>query len=206
MSRQFAVAGDRAARGAFMLEFLNSAGGTPAAIAARSGLWGTELKKHVQEQFGRRLGIRAYCEQLPDRDNVVVLDPHVRDQLGMPVPHLRYSVGPYERSALDEAREVARRILAAAGCDDIRTSGLGLAAHQIGTHRMGADPATSVVNADLRAHDVPNLYLVGAGAFVTASASPPTLTIAALAIRAAERIAHALRPGAPPLRESHRPE
>jgi len=197
MSRQFAVAGDRAARGAFMLELLNSAGGTPEAIAARSGLWGAELKKHVQEQFGRRLGIRVFCEQLPDRGNAVALDPHVRDQLGTPVPHLRYSVGPYERRALDEARDVAGRILAAAGCDDIRTSGLGVAAHQIGTHRMGADPATSVVDADLRAHDVANLYLVGAGAFVTASASPPTLTIAALAIRAAERIARELRPGAP---------
>ena len=67
------------------------------------------------------------------------------------------------------------------------------AAHQIGTHRMGADPKASVVDANLRAHDVPNLYLVGSGCFVTASSSPPTLTIAALAIRAAEHIAGRLR-------------
>jgi choline dehydrogenase-like flavoprotein len=45
------------------------------------------------------------------------------------------------------------------------------------------------VDVNLRAHDVPNLYLVGSGCFVTASASPPTLTIVALAIRAAEHIA-----------------
>jgi choline dehydrogenase-like flavoprotein len=63
---------------------------------------------------------------------------------------------------------------------------------------MGDDPATSVVNADLRAHDVPNLYLVGSGCFVTATASPPTLTIAALAIRAAEHLARRLRPAEAP--------
>jgi choline dehydrogenase-like flavoprotein len=62
---------------------------------------------------------------------------------------------------------------------------------------MGTDPQTSVVDPDLRAHDVPNLYLVGSGCFVTASASPPTLTIAALAIRAAEHIAGRLRSASP---------
>jgi choline dehydrogenase-like flavoprotein len=70
------------------------------------------------------------------------------------------------------------------------------AAHQIGTHRMGIDAATSVVDANLRTHDISNLYLVGSGCFVTASTSPPTLTIAALAIRAAEHIAADLRPHA----------
>ena len=60
---------------------------------------------------------------------------------------------------------------------------------------MGHDPKTSVVDPNLRAHDVPNLYLVGGGCFVTASSSPPTLTIAALAIRAAEHIASQLQRG-----------
>jgi choline dehydrogenase-like flavoprotein len=60
---------------------------------------------------------------------------------------------------------------------------------------MGRDPRASVVDPDLRAHDVSNLYLVGAGCFVTAGSSPPTLTIAALAIRAAEHIASLRRSG-----------
>jgi glucose dehydrogenase len=79
------------------------------------------------------------------------------------------------------------------GLKDIRSSNLSFAAHQIGTHRMGMDPLRSVIDVNLCAHDVPNLYLVGSGCFVTASASPPTLTIAALAIRAAEHIARQLR-------------
>jgi glucose dehydrogenase len=193
MSRQFAVQRPRGTRGAFLLEFLNSAGPTPDQIARASGLWGDALRKHVREEFGRRLGIRIYCEQLPQRTNAVTLNTRVRDYFGSPVPHLQYSVGRYEREALDDAKAVAEKILAAIPATEIQASGLLFAAHEIGTHRMGSDPATSVVDADLKAHDVTNLYLVGSGAFVTASASPPTLTITALAIRAAEHIATRLR-------------
>lgn len=193
MSRQFAVERARGTRGAFLLEFLNSAGPTPDRIAGASGLWGEALRKHVKEEFGQRLGIRIYCEQLPQRANAVTLNTQVPDYFGNPAPHLHYSIGRYERDALDDAKAVAEKILAAIPVTDIRARGPLFAAHQIGTHRMGSDPATSVVDADLRAHDVPNLYLVGSGAFVTTSASPPTLTIMALAIRAAEHIAARLR-------------
>lgn len=54
-----------------------------------------------------------------------------------------------------------------------------------GTCRMGNDAKTSVVDRNLRTHDHPNLYLVGASTFPTITASPPTLTIAAFALRAA---------------------
>jgi choline dehydrogenase-like flavoprotein len=194
MSRQFAVERDRGARGAFFLEFLNSAGPKPDQIALASRQWGQALREHVRGEFGRWLGIRIYCEQLPERANSVSLNPKVRDYFGNPVPHLRYSVGGYERRTLTKAQEVAGKIFAALGLIDVRSDPLTFAAHQIGTHRMGADPRTSVVDPNLRAHDVPNLYLVGSGCFVTASASPPTLTIAALAIRAAEDITARLRP------------
>jgi choline dehydrogenase-like flavoprotein len=193
MTRQFTVERARASRGAFLLEFLNSAGPTPERLALGSGKWGEALRRHVREEFGRWLGIRVYVEQLPDRGNAVSLNPRGRDYFGSAVPHIHYNVGPYERRALDEARDVAKTILLAMGLSDVRPSGLSFAGHQIGTHRMGTDPRTSVVDPNLVTHDVPNLYLVGSGCFPTASASPPTLTIAALAIRAAEHIA--ARPG-----------
>ncbi len=194
MSRQFTVQRPRGTRGAFLLEFLNSVGPTPDQLASASGLWGDALRTHVRQEFGRRLGIRIYCEQLPQRTNAVTLSTRVRDYFGSPGPHLQYGISRYEREALDDAKAVTEKILAAIPATDIQVSGLQSAAHEIGTHRMGSDPATSVVDADLRAHDVPNLYLVGSGCFVTASASPPTLTITALAIRAAEHIAARLRP------------
>src|SRR5438093_539900 len=58
MSRQFTVERDRATRGAFLLEFLNSAGPKPDELAVTSRLTGAALRRHVREEFGRRLGIR----------------------------------------------------------------------------------------------------------------------------------------------------
>ena len=194
MSRQFAIERERATRGAFLLEFLNSAGQTPEQIAVASGLSGEALRRHVREQFGHWLGIRVYCEQLPSRVNAVSLAPNVRDYFGSPAPHIHCGLSRYERKALGEAKDAANNILTAMGLSQIRSSGLSYAGHQMGTHRMGTDPATSVVDVNLRCHEVPNLYLLGSGCFVTGSASPPTLTIAALAIRAADHIAARLRP------------
>ena len=61
--------------------------------------------------------------------------------------------------------------------------------HQCGTARMGADPATSVVNPDCRSHDHANLFIVDASVLPTSAAVNPALTIAALALRTAQQIA-----------------
>jgi choline dehydrogenase-like flavoprotein len=61
--------------------------------------------------------------------------------------------------------------------------------HQCGTARIGANPATSVVDANLKAHDLDNLYIVDASVLPTSAAVNPSLTVAALALRAGEHIA-----------------
>src|SRR5881397_3866003 len=79
MSRQFAVDRDRARQGAFYLEFLNfPRDGQPEDLALASGKWGEALRRHVETEFGHTVGIRVYCEQLPDHRNSVVLNPQVR--------------------------------------------------------------------------------------------------------------------------------
>jgi choline dehydrogenase-like flavoprotein len=60
---------------------------------------------------------------------------------------------------------------------------------------MGNDPRTSVVNRDHRAHDVPNLYICDGSSFVTSGRGQPTMTIQALAFRAADRITQLVRQG-----------
>lgn len=63
------------------------------------------------------------------------------------------------------------------------------AGHIMGTYRMGANEKDSVVDSFQRSHDHDNLYLVGSGTFPTGGTANPTLTIAALALRTADRIA-----------------
>ena len=60
--------------------------------------------------------------------------------------------------------------------------------HLLGTCRMGNDAKTSVVDRYHRAHDVPNLFVVDGSSFVTSGRGQPTLTIQALAFRAADHI------------------
>jgi len=128
----------------------------------------------------------AQTEQLPDSENRIVPDYENRDALGLPRPRIRFRLDDYTRRGLEEGRRIHLQILTAMKCtevqhgDDVKGSG-----HVIGTYRMGSDPKRSVVDADLRAHDHHNLYLLGSGVFPTGAASNPTLTIAAMALRAA---------------------
>lgn len=68
--------------------------------------------------------------------------------------------------------------------------------HLLGTCRMGDDPDSSVVNRFNRAHDVPNLFMVDGSSLVTSGRGQPTMTIMALAFRAADFMIRAARTGA----------
>ncbi|MEM8842233.1 MAG: GMC oxidoreductase, partial [Pseudomonadota bacterium] len=61
-------------------------------------------------------------------------------------------------------------------------------AHILGSARMGSDPSSSVVDADLRHHRYRNLLVLGASSFVTGPPANPTLTLSALSLRAADRL------------------
>lgn len=61
-------------------------------------------------------------------------------------------------------------------------------AHQCGTLRMGDDAKTSVVDANCRAHEVSNLYVVDTAVFVSSAAVNPALTCIANSLRVADHI------------------
>jgi choline dehydrogenase-like flavoprotein len=61
-------------------------------------------------------------------------------------------------------------------------------AHQAGTCRFGADPATSVLDVNCQAHEVDNLYVVDTSFFPSIGAVNPALTAMANAIRVGEHL------------------
>lgn len=69
-----------------------------------------------------------------------------------------------------------------------KTMELTVAWHQVGTCRMGNDPATSVLDLNCRSHDVKNLYVVDASFLPSMGAMNPTLTIAANALRIGDHL------------------
>jgi len=128
--------------------------------------------------------------------------------LKLPRPEISYDLSEYTTAGLLAAKKTADAIFAKLGAkqltkvpdsDDpsaldltdngnpIRLLYLG-AGHIIGTYRMGDDPRNSVVNSYQRSHDHQNLYLIGSGVFPTSATANPTLTIAALALRTADKM------------------
>jgi choline dehydrogenase-like flavoprotein len=79
-----------------------------------------------------------------------------------------------------------RQMLEAVGGRDFWTS--DDTSHLMGTCRMGSEPARSVVDADGRSWDIRNLWVCDGSLFVTSGGVNPSLTIQALALRAADRI------------------
>jgi choline dehydrogenase-like flavoprotein len=114
-------------------------------------------------------------------------------------PHLPVEIdvraAPLPAGALDEARQVADTVLEGLGAEaiedetlDLVVAPLGGVAHEVGTLRMG-DEKHSVVDPDLRFHDYENLYACDNSVFPTSPAANPTLTLAALALRLARKLA-----------------
>ena len=76
--------------------------------------------------------------------------------------------------------------------DDLAPGGF---VHEVGTARMGRDPATSVLNEYAQSWDVPNLFVVDGAAWPTSAWQNPTFTMMAVAGRASERLAGELAAG-----------
>ncbi len=189
------VPGSDADLGPIKLEFLNYAGPSPVETALSGDEWGDELLGTLCEGYGDHVAVGGLVGQLPRAENRVTLDRSTTDDHGNPVPKIEWGLDDRTKRTMRRANEIQRAILAELGADVRWTVGpanTGPAFHHLGTTRMGANPDESVVNAELRTHDLDNLWLPTGGAFVTSGALNPTLTIAALALRAAEDVAAAL--------------
>ncbi|WP_371637060.1 GMC family oxidoreductase [Streptomyces zaomyceticus] len=172
---------------------------------AERGLLGAELRTAVGDRIRRQFTLQFEMEQGADLANRVTLHPSERDPLGLPRPLVTYDLDEHVKEGMVAARAVSDQIFALLGAEDHtdyspvadwpgrfevggRTYGYRGAGHAAGTHIMGDSPATSVVDSWQRCWDHPGLYAVGCGSMPSVATSNPTLTMAALALRSAERV------------------
>lgn len=137
-----------------------------------------------------RLGIGAFGECLPRRDNYVEIDPDVADTFGIPVLRIHMTYGENEMAMVKDMADSAAEMLEAAGGKNVRSHvhprGPGWAIHEVGIARMGSDPKKSVLNQFQQTHDVKNLFVMDGAGFVSSACQNPTLTIMSLAVRSCD--------------------
>lgn len=169
---------------------LASAGGPLGAAFGSDGVghWGPDHHARFRERFGRSASWILITEDLPDPENRVELSPTLADSDGLPAPRIRYRLAENSNRLMAWHEARAKESLEAAGAWKTEIIHYGANGHLLGTARMGLDPARSVVGPDCRAHDVPNLLIPDGSVFVTAGSANPTTTIAAVALRAADRL------------------
>jgi len=169
-------------------------GGQPTGWALASGadlpLWGTALKERL-EIFPRSMMSTGHCTSLAVETNSVSIDPMLKDPWGIPAIRVTYKDHADDLAMAAFLQERSYEIMQAAGAQKVwrttpRRNRGGV--HLLGTCRMGNDPATSVIDKYHRTHDVPNLFLCDGSSFVTSGRGQPTMTIQALAFRAADHI------------------
>jgi choline dehydrogenase-like flavoprotein len=154
--------------------------------------WGSEWKTWLHESFTRTMCINGHTTSLALETNNITLDPKLKDKWGRPALRVTYKDHPDDLKTGRFLIHKGRDILEAAGArkvwvDPVRES--EGTAHLLGTCRMGNDPRESVVDKYHRAHDVRNLFICDGSSLVTSGRGQPTMTIQALAFRAAEHIA-----------------
>jgi glucose dehydrogenase len=125
--------------------------------------------------------------------NRVTLSNSHQDIFGRPIAHLIFNFSPEDRSLIERTRSLIRGWFSQLGATGIREAPLAYPRHFQGASRMGANPRTSVVDGNLRVHESQNLYVCGCDVFVTGGAVGPTLSIAALALRLADRLVEELK-------------
>jgi len=144
-----------------------------------------------------RFSLEVHAEQIPRADSRVTLGEQ-RDALGMPRIHVDWRHSPEDITTVERTLRAIDQELQRAGTgrfefdeatlaeDLLRFGAYG--GHHVGTARMGADPKTSVVDANCAVHGVGNLYVASSAAFPTSGQANPTLTLVALALRVAQHL------------------
>jgi choline dehydrogenase-like flavoprotein len=159
------------------------------------GAYGKRLKDEARRYYGSTLHFGGRGEMIPNEHCYCEIDPEKKDQWGIPTLRFHWKWSSHElNQALHMQRAGAEIIesmggkvlskLAEKGEDAIAKPGAII--HEVGTTRMGANAADSVLNKHSQTWEIPNLFVADGGAFPTSPDKNCTLTILALSWRCAE--------------------
>ncbi|HEX5789066.1 MAG TPA: GMC family oxidoreductase [Woeseiaceae bacterium] len=145
------------------------------------------------------MGLGGFGEILPHAGNRMLLDEKKVDRYGIPQVRFEVEYKDNEKRMIDDIIARGTEMLAAAGATDIRSHPgpmiMGRGVHEMGTARMGHDPAESVLNAWNQAHEVPNLFVTDGSCMTSGSCVNPSITYMAITARAANHAAELVREG-----------
>jgi glucose dehydrogenase len=160
-------------------------------------LYGKELNHELEDLITRQFRFSYSTDMLPNPENRVTLSNY-KDDLGIPKPQIKMRLDDYSKKGIEFAQSVIKQFFTLLKApqhsweftakDTFSGSG-----HIMGTCRMGKDSKTSVVDKDCRTHDHRNLFIADASVFTTGSTANPTVTIAAIALYAADKIINQLK-------------
>ena len=163
-------------------------------------LWGKALKQAIKgySQRDAAIDFEVFHDFVPNDRTYVDLDAEHPDASGLPVARIHLDSHPHHRAAGRWLMHRCGEILHEMGAEEPTSTFLGEPAKilVVGTCRAGLDPATSVVDAQCRSHEVPNLFVVDGSFMPTTGGVPPTLTIVANGLRTAELMVDLAREGA----------
>ena len=161
--------------------------------------FGVDLKKRLRQpgQWGTFLA--GFGETLPQYGNRMYLHKSKKDRFGIPQVAFEYKWHENELRMRKDISEQATAMLKAAGAvyvipgDSIEDPGGAI--HEMGTARMGNDPAQSVLNGHNQAHGINNLFVTDGAAMTSSSCVNPSMTYMALTARACDYAVKRLKTG-----------
>lgn len=158
------------------------------------GAWGREFTTAL-DGYENMAGLWIVGEDMPQETNRITLNHDLKDRFGQPVANVNFDNHPNDNAMRDHAYRQAMALYDAVGATRTFPTPPYPSTHNLGTNRMSEKPRDGVVDRWGKAHDVPNLFVSDGSQFTTGATENPTLTIVALAIRQADRIASELAKG-----------
>ncbi|MCA1469229.1 GMC family oxidoreductase [Bradyrhizobium sp. IC3195] len=151
---------------------------------------------------GGRYALHYHAEQLPTKNSYVTLSDEL-DPLGVPRLAIDFNYSELDARSVVRAHRILDQFLRSsragylayrAAQEELVTRVMEQASdgyHQLGTTRMGRDPASGIVDENCKVHGTRNLFLLSGSVFPSSGQANPTFLIVALAFRLASHLAAA---------------